>query len=193
MDALSPTHVLDSSLPLSSLARSHKLFDWSALVAHVRLLPYGRNSSRSDLSTVLKEGVGSCSSKHAFLAQVAIENEIKDITLVLGVYKMSQANTPGIGKLIDAAGLTYIPEAHCYLRIAGKPIDVTNSSSNIDKVIVDLLEEKEIRPEFVAHDKPAYHRNYIDQWVIANTISLSGDEVWSIREQCIKRLSELEF
>jgi len=60
-------------------------------------LPYGRTANRTDLSLVISEQKGTCSSKHALLKEVADLNGIKGIDLIIGIYKMSEANTPGIG------------------------------------------------------------------------------------------------
>ena len=39
---------------------------------------------------------------------------------MLGIYEMSDRNTPGVGRVLTAHGLSYIPEAHCYLRCQGE-------------------------------------------------------------------------
>ncbi|HWO29322.1 MAG TPA: hypothetical protein VNO32_11045 [Candidatus Acidoferrum sp.] len=57
-------------------------------------LPYGRNSDPSDPVIVLAEQRGTCSTKHALLRRLAIEQGL-DIALVLGIYEMTERNTPG--------------------------------------------------------------------------------------------------
>ena len=50
-------------------------------------LPYGRNSNPDDPLTVLTEQRGTCSTKHALLRRLAIEQRI-DLVLMLGIYEM---------------------------------------------------------------------------------------------------------
>jgi hypothetical protein len=58
----------------------------------VRSLPYGRNSDHSDWRLVLGEGRGTCSTKHALLADLARENR-RHVALMLGIYEMDEDNT----------------------------------------------------------------------------------------------------
>ena len=76
-------------------------------------LPYGRNSDRSDWRLILKEGRGTCSTKHALLADLAREN-LRHVVPVLGVYDVDEGNTPGIGTVLERHGIPCVPEAHCY-------------------------------------------------------------------------------
>ena len=48
----------------------------ASAVTYIRRLPYGRNTDRSDILRVLREGKGTCSTKHALLACLAQEQGI---------------------------------------------------------------------------------------------------------------------
>jgi hypothetical protein len=37
-----------------------------------------------------------------------------EVQLTVGIYEISEENTPGVGTVLNAASLTSIPEAHCY-------------------------------------------------------------------------------
>lgn len=162
---------------------------WSNLLDHVKQLPYGRNSERTKFELVLTEGKGSCSTKHALIKQVADSNGIDNVKLILAIYKMTNDNTKGIGDFIIINGLEYIPEAHCYLQIDGNRLDITKSNSNIDLLSDAIIEETEIQPIQVGNYKVDYHKKFIRNWIEANTINKSFDQVWSIREKCIAELS----
>ncbi len=110
---------------LTQLLKTNGISDWQQLITYIQQLPYGRTANRADLSLVIKEQKGTCSSKHALLKKVADLNGIKGIELVIGIYKMSELNTPGIGKELSNNGLRYIPEAHCYLKVNGEQTDYT--------------------------------------------------------------------
>ena len=86
MDALpvGAENRLTSDGEISRLARSHGLGTFADAVQHVRSIPYGRISDRSDYRLVLREGRGTCSMKHALLAALAQENGLA-VSLTLGV------------------------------------------------------------------------------------------------------------
>ncbi len=88
------------------------LNDFRAAACHVRDLPYGRNSDRSDNGLVLDEARGTCSTKHELLAALAREHEAP-VELKLGIYLMNGRNTPGVGPVLSSYGLDDLPEAHC--------------------------------------------------------------------------------
>lgn len=172
----------------TTLAKKKNLYTWEELLLYIQKLPYGRNSNRHDLSLVIVEEKGTCSSKHAFLKAIAEENKIPNIQLILGMYKMNNSNT-NIGTTIIDNGLNYIPEAHCYLKINGTRVDITSNDSSFEKIEKDLLSEREINPSDISEFKVTYHINYLKKWIKQKRISMSFDEVWNIRERCIAYLS----
>lgn len=175
---------------LTVLVIKNGIKNWNELLEFTRSLPYGRNSNRADFSLVIKENKGTCSSKHSFLKQIANLNNFEDVKLVLGMYRMNNLNTPKIGDSILKNGLTYIPEAHCYLKINNQRIDITTGNSDIENLIKDIIQEIEIEPEQVNTFKVDYHKNFLKQWIIENDIKMSFDAVWEVREQCIRNLEE---
>src|SRR5690242_11985172 len=70
----------------------------------VHQLRYGRNADRADFRLVLSERRGTCSTKHALLAKLAIEQQL-EVDLTLGIYEMSESNTPGVGAVLDKYGM----------------------------------------------------------------------------------------
>lgn len=166
--------------------------NFETLIEEVKNIPYGRNSNRYDFSLVLSENKGTCSSKHAYLKEFASKNNISNVKLIIGIYKMSESNTK-INKILIENGLNYIPEAHCYLKIDGTVVDVTSKESNFEKLKNDILEETEIESYLVSEFKIQYHKNYIKKWIIDHQINYTFDEIWNIREQCIKQLSIYTF
>lgn len=88
-----PSFALHTEGPLGRRFAALGLDDYRDAARHVRDLPYGRNSDRSNWRLVLKEERGTCSTKHALIAELAHENG-RPVALVLGVYEMDGANTP---------------------------------------------------------------------------------------------------
>lgn len=175
---------------LTTLVKNKGIKNWSELIEFIQMLPYGRNLNREDLSLVIKENRGTCSSKHSFLKKVADLNNFDNVKLVLGMYKMNNLNTPKIGDTILKKGLEYIPEAHCYLKLNNQRIDITNSNSDIENLINDIIEEIEIEPEQVNTFKVDYHKKYLQNWITENEIKMNLVDIWDIREQCIQKLEQ---
>jgi hypothetical protein len=164
--------------------------DLRAAGKYVRSLPYGRNSRPADPLAVLSEGRGTCSTKHALLRRVAIEQNL-ELALVLGIYQMSERNTPGVGAVLHKHGLRSLPEAHCYVRSGGIRIDVTRAIESSREAISHFLYEEDIEPEQITSYKKAVHRQFLSTWMVEQD-GLSGwslEDLWSIREECIASLS----
>ncbi len=162
---------------------------WTELLNYTQQLPYGRNSNRTDVSLVLTEEKGTCSSKHAFLKKVADLNKLSDVKLILAIYKMNKSNTKAIGNTLANNSIEYIPEAHCYLKINGLATDITTNSSDFEKIKDAILYEEEIEPEQVASYKVDFHKTYLKDWLQKNNLPYTFDELWAIRETCIQNLS----
>ena len=165
--------------------------DLRSAAQYVARLPYGRNSEPEDPLIVLAEQRGTCSTKHALLRRLAIEQGLP-ISLVVGLYEMTGRNTPGIEPVLRRYGLTSLLEAHCYLRAGGDRIDVTKEPSNRRaEPIEHFLYEEEIDPEQITRYKTDLHRRFLEEWMTGNDRlrDMSFKQVWSIREECIASLS----
>jgi hypothetical protein len=111
------------------------------------------------------------------------------VKLYIGIFKMNEENTSKIFPLLSENQVNFIPEAHCYLKINGIPLDVTTSESFYNKIENDILEEIEIEPIQVAEFKLNYHKEFLKKWIIETNQTKSFDEIWTIRENCIQKLS----
>lgn len=164
--------------------------NFETLIEKVKNIPYGRNANRYDFSLVLSENKGTCSSKHAFLKDFADKNEIENVKLYIGIFKMNETNTPKLGDLLSNNKIKYIPEAHCYLKINQVPVDVTTVDSFYDKIKQDIVEEIEITPNQVSDFKVTYHKAFLKNWIKETNQNNTFEEIWEIREQCISKLSQ---
>jgi hypothetical protein len=184
-----------TSRPFSAIGRYTSLFqmagiyDFAGAARHVRALPYGRIADRQKLWLVLEERRGSCTTKHALLAELAREQGIA-VQLTLGIYEMSERNTPGVGRVLSTYGLEYIPEAHCYLRGERGRIDVTGLPTAAEP-IDHFLHEESITIDQIGAYKQDRHQRYLHEW-ITQTDSVRGrslEAVWCIRAACIAALA----
>lgn len=168
--------------------------EFEQLLEEVKQLPYGRNKDRSDFNLVPIEKKGSCSTKHAYVKHVAINNEILDVDLVLCIFKMSATNTFAIASVLEKYSLEYIPEAHCFIRYKGEPMDLTLPESSYAKIENDILYTEFIEPEQIGEYKVYFHKAYLEKWLMENAqLNLSFSELWQIREKCIKALSGINI
>lgn len=180
---------LESNDPLTIDMVESGVVTWEDLVRCVKTFHYGRNSNRADLSLVWYERKGSCSSKHAFLKHVAELNKIKNVDLILCMYKMNGDNTPKVGSVLNEFNLDYLPEAHCYIRMNSEAIDVTTMTSSFASIQADVLEEQIIQPEQVIEFKVDYHKSYLKKWGEENHPHKTFEDLWEMREKCISALS----
>ena len=161
--------------------------DFHGAARFVQRLPYRRNSDRSNFWLVLKEGRGTCSTKHALLAQLAMEQGIT-IDLTIGIYEMTEENTPGVGQVLQKYCMLSLPEAHCYLMHQGVRVDVTRSAVAPNEPIKQYLFEETIDPIQIGNYKTDLHQRFVKNWVAngSATWNRSWEEIWRIREECIR-------
>jgi hypothetical protein len=139
---------------------------------------------------VLTENRGTCSTKHALLAELASEQRLP-LALMLGIYLMNERNTPGVGCVLAHHGLAEIPEAHCYLMHNALRIDITRDITVSTEPIAALLHEEQITPAQIGLHKVKVHQEFLRNWLksIEFGRSWTFDELWRIREECIAALS----
>jgi hypothetical protein len=181
-----PTFEITARSPLTRGVCSLGITNFSQLALHVSTMPYGRTTSDSSLA-VLVENCGTCSSKHRLLVDVALEFQHFEVNLMVGIYDMSEDNTPGVGVALDVAGLDSIPEAHCYLKVADSRFDFTGLPAGGKSPFESLVAESVVLPAQCVDNKKRLHMAILRAW--AKQHDLSVDEAWSIREACIAALS----
>jgi hypothetical protein len=181
-----PDFALDVTQPLGRRFASLGIRAYRGAARHVHFLPYSRNSDRSDWRLVLSEGRGTCSTKHALLAELARENG-RRVALVLGVYEMDEANTPGVGAVLKSSGLRSVPEAHCYLVYEDARVDLTRQGGG-EGHIQRFLHEEEIEPYQIGAYKVEAHKKFVRRW--AQERGLDPGHAWRVREECIATLAD---
>lgn len=180
---------IHSSKEISSAFRDSGINDFKQAALFVKQLPYKRNANKYDLTTVLTDGFGTCSTKHALLKQLAIENEIKNIRLMLCIFKMNASNAPKIAATLEDNKLEYVLEAHNYLLINGAIVDCTTATSAKEDFLDDIVSTIEIDPSQINEYKVNIHKEILQRWLNENAgINYSLDELFSIREKCIENL-----
>lgn len=173
---------------ISQLFVERNIYTFSEAAQFIKALPYKRNANKKDISCVLTDNHGTCSTKHALLKQLANENEQDNFKLIMGIFKMNRRNTPIIAPILNQHGLEYIPEAHIYLKYHDLVLDFTRNNFSPLDFLSDLLEEQEITPGEIVDFKIGYHKGFITKWQKKEHITYSPQELWGIREECINAL-----
>lgn len=182
---------ITANKPVSAAFRDLGVQTFAAAADYVRQIPYGRNRDKTAITAVLTEGVGTCSTKHALLRTLAIEQGAEFVQLQLGIFRMNSRNTPKVADILQQHGLDYIPEAHCYLQVSGTILDCTHAHSAAADFEADLLETKWIDAGWISNSKIAYHRAFLENWLRQQPeVPYTLDELFAIRESCIAILSK---
>lgn len=175
----------------STAFRERGIHTFSDACAFIHQLPYGRNANRSDFMLVLSEERGTCSSKHALLASLALENGVEHVELIVGIFMMSPETNPSLEDFFSDKPYTTIPEAHCYLNYKGERLDFTALDFNMEKITPKIVREQRIDPNQVSDWKIMIHKHYLQGWLNRNqAVQLSLDELWKDREEVIALLSK---
>lgn len=177
---------IESEGKFSSLFREREIFTFQEACSFVLNLKYGRTSDRSDFSMVLKEQKGTCSSKHALLSELALENGIDELELICGIYLMNAETNPKIAPILEKYHLKQIPECHAYFRYKNGRFDFTGKGFDIKRVEPFIVREQRMEPNQSIEWKVKIHQNYIESWLKRKSdISYNFDQIWTIREEII--------
>jgi len=182
---------LQSTGKLSTQLIQKGFSDFESVAEWVKQLPYQRISDKSNLALTITEHRGTCSTKHAFLKAILVEQGVEDVSLHIGIFKMNEQNTPPIREILQNHHLEYIPEAHCYLKFQNQRFDYTMPTLDLEKIEAVLMEEIEIQPADIGDFKVNYHKNYISNWLEIKKSTKNLEEIWEAREACIARLSQV--
>ncbi|MGE6397695.1 hypothetical protein [Chryseobacterium scophthalmum] len=166
------------------------ILDFHSACKYVSELPYKRNSDKNNIKCIFDDLGGTCSTKHAALRKLTLENHQSNVKLILGIFKMDAEYTFKIKNTLDKFSLNYIPEAHNYLKIDNEYFDFTKPNSEYSQFKNKLLVEKEIECNEIMTEKVLFHKRFLENWLSDENISYSLDEIWEIREQCIKDLQK---
>jgi hypothetical protein len=118
---------------------------WNA-IEYIHKLPYGRTTNRESYSQVLAEEKGTFSVKHALIAALAEELSLP-LKLILGIFLITNENTPQAATVLKRYNLIAIPEAHCYLKYSKTNLDITFPDSSDFSFNLKLEQEMNIIPQ----------------------------------------------
>ena len=97
---------------------------------------------------------------------------------------MKESNTPGVGPVLSASNMEYVPEAHCYLSYEGKRVDLTRFDSESEEPISDFFFERKIEPNDIEEVKRLIHKQFIS----GQFGEKEAVKIWAVREECINAI-----
>lgn len=163
------------------------IYDFESAAHFIAHLSYRRNKDKTNIWCVFEEHAGTCSTKHAVLRKLALENHQKDFKLMLGIFKMDEIYAPSISETLKKYDLSYIPEAHNYLKIEDSYFDFTKPKAKYLDFSDSILFETEIEFDEINTKKVKIHKDFLAKWTSQNT-KYNLEEIWKIREKCIEDL-----
>jgi hypothetical protein len=153
-------HLPDTALdpdagPVNRAVLDHGPTDLRSAARWLHALPYGPNQSQDALAC-LREGHGTCTTKHATAWSCAQELG-DDVEWIMGVYALDRTISRDVGPVLDSAELDFVPTVHCFLRVDGTHhIDLTDGNCNgKDRQITDYIE---VVPASVGDDEGPVRR-----------------------------------
>jgi hypothetical protein len=162
--------------PISSEFLSREITTFHAACDYVHQLPYGYNSNRDDLFMLFKEGLGSCTTKHAVIATLAEELGLP-VVKTIGIYAMTEAIVSGTGQILDTYGLPYIPMVHCFLADERCRVDLTEGNRNGKNIpIDDFLYTQAVEPNISAKAEYLLYRRTLSDRILADP-ALNGADL----------------
>jgi hypothetical protein len=158
---------------------------------YVHELPYDYNSDRDDLMILFKEKKGTCTTKHAVIAALAVELNLP-INKNVGIYAMTEEIVKGAGEIIDEYGLPYVPMLHCFLVYGGHRVDLTEGNNNGKRrSIEDFLHTQEVVANISAKDEYKLYRKALKDRILTRN-ELKGIELKRILHAREKGLALLK-
>jgi hypothetical protein len=131
---------------------------WDAC-EYVHAVPYGYNSSPNDILILFKEGLGSCTTKHAVIATLAEELGIP-VYKKVGIYAMDEGIVTGTNLILDKYNLPYLPMIHCFLTYESYHVDLTVGNNNgKNHSIEEFLFTEKVIPNISEKDEYFLYKN----------------------------------
>jgi hypothetical protein len=147
-----PRTLLSVTGPVSTSFSNLGILHFRNAAAYVRDLPYGFNETQNDILIALKDGFGTCVSKHALIGALAREIGLP-VYKTVGLYPLDESVTEGVGGLLKKLHLPFVPAIHCFLSYGKYRIDLTEGNCNgkkrqieeffFTRIVTPLMKEEE--------------------------------------------------
>lgn len=180
--SLLPDRAIAADGPVSRAFLELGITDLHGAARHVRGMPYWRNADSEDVLSLLREGHGTCVSKHNIVAELARENDVP-VFRIEGVYWLNDGIVPGVSQVLSRYALREIPRAHCFLECCGRFFDLTEGNCTGKRCMV--TEYVRIGRVGIGHDN-AVLKDFLEDWRrMDDTARRLGErELFRILDEC---------
>jgi len=154
---------------------------------YVKRLPYGRNRSAEDAMILFQDGFGDCLAKHGIIARLAEELEVA-VHRLEGFYRLTEDIVTGVGAILAAYGLSYIPRTHCFLSFEKHYVDLTDGNcTGKNGLIEEYIEIIRVKPEQTRAEADLMIRDFYAKVceVDADFARLGIEGMLEVLERCI--------
>jgi hypothetical protein len=163
-----------------------------AACRYVHELPYGYNSNRDDLMILFKENKGTCTTKHAVIATLAVELNLA-IEKYVGIYAMTEEIVTGTEKILKKYNLPYVPMVHCFLVYGEYRVDLSEGNNNgKSRSIEEFLYTQRVEPNISAKAEYLLYRKALIDFILKRK-EMEGVEITQIlhaREEGLQLLEK---
>jgi hypothetical protein len=163
---LLPDSPISPSGPVSDHFLSLKIRRFQDACRFVHELPYGYNSNRDEPMLLFSEKKGSCTTKHAVIATLAVEQGLP-VGKVIGVYAMTEELVTGASAILEEYGLAYVPMVHCFLQSGSIRTDLTEGNHNGKRrAINDFLYTQAVSPTISEREEYRLYRKVLTDVIL---------------------------
>ena len=172
---------------LSSLLIAKRVVSFYEAINYLATLPYCQLAHPQDLTTVISQAGGTFTARNAFLAQLAHEQGIAELSLTLCVQKFDGETYPEVNRILARYGLSDLPDMNGCLKYQGRLYTVAEGSLSVR---CEVLSEVEIAPVQIGTFKRRYHQKYLENWLQMEGLSgkWSVAQVWHIYQKCLRAI-----
>lgn len=133
---------------------------------YVHKLPYGYNSDKDDLLALFKEGMGTCTTKHAVIGTLAEELGLP-VVKHIGIYRMTEKIVTGTETILKKYDLPYVPMLHCFLVYDNYRVDLTDGNRNGKNCAInEFLHTEQVIPNIPSKDEYLRYRQALKEKIL---------------------------
>lgn len=139
---------------------------FTAACKYVHQLPYGYNIDRDAPMGLFKENKGTCTTKHAVIATLALEQDYP-IHKNIGIYAMTEVLVSGTDTILDKFALPYLPMVHCFLVYKTFRVDLTEGNLNGKNSSIEaFIYTTKVAPDISGKDEYLLYRKALQEHVL---------------------------
>ena len=106
---------------------------------------------------------------HAVLAQLAVENDISEVELVVGIFIVNATSFPKLADYFSSKSYANLALSTCYFVIDGERIDFFKGNNFLNKISKRFVREQRVDPHQAKEWKEKIYEDYIGKWLKRNS------------------------